>query len=343
MKGLLLLVVLLTCSSSLEAIEPNQGNLSGLAEAYGFVMGQNLSLDRISREYPALAREALLAKLAFERTFGDIHDQLNPKFIEFMGEERFREYRAQLEGQLNEMNGQQKITRAIAESFLEDVRKRAEGEIYSPTLEYLLAIRFGDNPVQEYARGFRQRFHTDGSGKSLGVVMNLQLPQSWQEQEGNRPHIVRKWKSDAGTGMELIMLQVRGTEGVSITRADVAEMMQPGEIEGLVPYGGALQDYGMVSVEGLPGYFMDFDLLMERAGMAIYQKLRQYTFFYHDRMVAVQCSAGALERDHELVETQFGKIKPLCAQVFNSVVLPEKYLKPEPERHGGEDVVMPSI
>ena len=40
MKGLLLLVVMLTCASPLEAIEPNQGNLSGLAEAYGFVLGQ---------------------------------------------------------------------------------------------------------------------------------------------------------------------------------------------------------------------------------------------------------------------------------------------------------------
>ena len=198
MKGLLLLVVMLTCASPLEAIEPNQGNLSGLAEAYGFVLGQKLSLERISLEYPDLAREALLAKLAFERTFGDIHGQLNPKFIEFMGEERFRDYRAQLEGQLKEMNRQQKITRGIAASFLDEVRKRAKGEIYSPTLEYLLTIRFEDNPVQEYAKGFRQRFYTDGSGKSLGVVMNLQLPKSWQEQEGNRPHIVRKWKSAAG-------------------------------------------------------------------------------------------------------------------------------------------------
>lgn len=343
MKGLLLLVVLLTCASQLEAIEPNQGNLSGLSEAYGFVLGQNLSLDRISREYPDLAREALLAKLAFERTFGDIHGQLNSKFIEFMGEEKFRDYRAQLAGQLKEMNRQQKITRAIAESFLEEVRKRSQGEIYSPTLEYLLAIRYGNNPVLEYANGFRQRFHTDGEGKSLGVVIQMQLPKSWQEQAGNRPHIVRKWKSEAGTGMELIMLQVRATQGVSITRADVAEMMQPGEIASLVPDGGSLKDYGMVSVEGLPGYFMDFDLLMERAGMAVYQKMRQYTFFYHDRMVAVQCSAGALESDHESVETQFEKIKPLCAQVFNSVVLPKEYLKPEPERHSGEGVVMPVI
>ena len=90
MKGFLLLVVLFTCASPLKAIEPDHGNLSGLSEAYGFVLGQNLSLDRIAGQYPDLAREVLLAKLAFERTFGDIHGQLNPKFIEFLGEETLR-------------------------------------------------------------------------------------------------------------------------------------------------------------------------------------------------------------------------------------------------------------
>lgn len=139
------------------------------------------------------------------------------------------------------------------------------------------------------------------------------------------------------------MLQVRGTEGVSVTRADVAEMMQSGEIEGLVPEGGALQDYGMASVEGMPGYFMDFDVLMERAGVAVYQKMRQYSFFYHERMIAVQCSAGALESDYESVEARFERMKPLCVQVFNSVVLPDKYLLSEPERRGNEGVLMPAI
>lgn len=344
MRTFLLLVWLLVCATPLKAIEVNQGNLPGLAEAYGFVLGQKLSLERIAREYPDLARDALLARLSFERTFGDIHGKLRPKMVAFMGEELFQQFLSDVTAQLEQINGQQEITREIADQFLEEVgSRRAKGDIYSPTLEYLLAIRFGDNPAQEYTKGFRQRYHTDGTGKSLGVILNLQLPKSWQELEGNRPHIVRKWKSEAGTGMELIMLQVRGTEGVSVTRADVAEMMQSGEIEGLIPEGGALLDYGMVSVEGLPGYFMDFDVLMERAGMAVYQKMRQYSFFYHDRMISVQCSAGALESDYESAEARFERVKPLCVQVFNSVVLPDKYLRPEPERRGNEGVLMPAI
>jgi hypothetical protein len=106
-------------------------------------------------------------------------------------------------------------------------------------------------------------------------------------------------------------------------------MMQPGEVADLVPDGGVLKDYGMVSMENLPGYFTDFSILQERAGMAIFQKLRQYTFFYADRMVSIQCSAVGLERQHEAVDKSFESVKPLCIQVFNSVVIPDKYLAPE--------------
>jgi hypothetical protein len=112
---------------------------------------------------------------------------------------------------------------------------------------------------------------------------------------------------------------------VHVTRADVAEMMLPGEIEYFVPDVSFLGDYGMVSMEDLPGYFVDFSLIQERAGMVIFQKMRQYTFFYGDKVVSVQCSAGALESNHEAADESFELLKPLCAQVFNSVVIPGKY------------------
>ncbi|WP_417539427.1 hypothetical protein [Marinobacter sp.] len=342
MRGLFLLIGLMICVSPIKAIEPSPRNASGLGEAYGFVLVQNLTLQRIADDYPDLAREALLAKLEFQRTFGDIHANLEPKLVEFLGEEVFKAFRAKLENQLMDMAQGEEIRRILAENFLEEVRNRARGDIYSPTLEYLLAVRFSENPVSEYSSGFRQTFQTDGSGKSRGLVLRIQLPKSWQEKEADRPHIVRKWQSEAGTGMELVILHVRETDGVHISRSDVAEMLQPGEVDALVPADGVLYDYGMVTIEGLPGYFIDFGQLAERAGTVMFQQMRQYVFFYKDRAVSVQCSVGALESDHELVEGRFARVKPLCAQIFNSVVLPELYLAPEKQRGKIESVMMPT-
>lgn len=338
-----LFVLALVFSANSSAIEINNSNASSIAEAYGFVIGQQLTLDRIAKRYPDLSREVLLARLSFQRTFGDIPAEVEPMLREAFGDENYQKFRAKIKDQLKRQLGAQNLNLQASKAFLGEVNTRAKGDIPEPILAYLLAIRFGDVPVKEYVKGFRQKYKTDGYGKSNGVVLHMQLPRSWQGLEGNRPHIVRKWKSEAGTGMELIMLQVRETDGVRVTRSDVAEMMQPGEIEDLVPEGGLLRDYGMVTIENLPGYFMDIELLMERAGIAIYQKMRQYSFFYHDRMVAVQCSAGAPESEHEVVGARFERMKPLCAQIFNSVVLPGEYEGMEPKNWPKEEVTMPAI
>ncbi|MBK1887820.1 MULTISPECIES: hypothetical protein [Marinobacter] len=190
-----LLIGLMICVSPIKAIEPSPRNASGLGEAYGFVLGQNLTLQRIADDYPDLAREALLAKLEFQRTFGDIHANLEPKLVEFLGEEVFKAFRAKLENQLMDMAQGEETRRILAENFLEEVRNRARGDIYSPT---------------------------------------------------------------------------------------------------------------------------------------------------KDRAVSVQCSVGALESDHELVEGRFARVKPLCAQIFNSVVIPELYLAPEKQRGKIESVMMPT-
>ncbi|PCM45938.1 hypothetical protein [Marinobacter sp. ANT_B65] len=330
-------------NASAHSIELNRGNQGGISEAYGFVFGQQMSLERISVLYPDLAREALLAQLSFERAFGDIPAKVELMLKEALGIVEYQNFRSAFEKTLTEQIHNEPLTREMAKNFLEEVRSRGEGNIHSPVLEFLLAIKFSEFPADEFAKGFRQKYRTDGSGKSRGVVLEMQVPRSWQTAEGYRPHIVQKWKSEAGTGMELIMLQVRETEGVYVSSSDVVEMMQSGEIESMVPSGGVLEDYGMVSVENLPGYFMDFGHLQERAGMVIYQKIRQYSFFYRDRMIAVHCSAGSLESEHESVELRFEKVKPLCVQVFNSVVLPDKYESVDPGNGAEEEKAMPAI
>lgn len=69
---------MLCFSLNAHSIELNRSNQSGISETYGFVVGQQMTLDRIARLYPDLAREALLARLAFERTFGDIPAKIEP-------------------------------------------------------------------------------------------------------------------------------------------------------------------------------------------------------------------------------------------------------------------------
>ena len=322
--GFVLIITLLAFSSA-SAIEINNRNSRSLGEVYGFVIAQDASLDAIVIKYPELARDVLLAGLDFERTFGDVESRLQSMFSSILGKEETAGLRLQLLAQNAQWLQDNPITKDIALVFLEEVRNRAKGEIHSPVLEYLLALRFSDNPAKELIEGFRQSFKTDGSGKSQGLVLNLQLPRSWKEKEASRPHIVRKWQSEGGTGPGLIMLMVRDSAGENPSRTDIAEWMLPGEIETLVPDGGVLRDHGLVMIENQPGYFMDFEMLNQRAGAVVFQIMRQYSVFYRGKMVSIHCAAGALESQHINVDEEFQRIKPLCQQVVNTLVIPELY------------------
>jgi len=173
------------------AIISNPTSVKGVWQAYGFVLGQEFYLSRIAKEFPELSGGVELARAQFGSTFPDIKAKLETQLKNAMGEKLFQETATNLRKKIQETLGRQQITGEIATNFLEQVKGRSKGEIESPVLEYLLAVQYTANPVGEFADGYRQRYQTDGSGKSQGIKLNLQPPPSWAAKEGERPHIVK--------------------------------------------------------------------------------------------------------------------------------------------------------
>ena len=177
-RWLLILLALTVFPIASFAINFNPTSVKGIAQAYGFVLGQEYSLSRIANECPELSGGVELARAQFGSTFPDIKTKLETQLKNAMGEKLFQETATNLRTKLRENLGHQQITREIAANFLEQVKNRSKGEIESPVLEYLLAVKYTANPVGEFADGHRQRYQTDGAGKSQGIKLNLQLPRS---------------------------------------------------------------------------------------------------------------------------------------------------------------------
>lgn len=139
----------------------------------------------------------------------------------------------------------QKITRELALQFLKQVEDRSKGEIPSPILEYLLVVKYASNPVGEFLDGFRQRYNTDGSGKSQGIKLKLQIPKSWAKKEAERPHIVQKWVSENVNGVETIMLGIRDAEGLDPSKSEIEELVCSGDVKDSVPEGVTYLESGV--------------------------------------------------------------------------------------------------
>jgi len=320
-----MLVLLAIFPATSFAINYNPSSVKGIAQAYGFVLGQEYSLSRIESEFPELAMGVVLARSQFGGTFPDIQTKLETQLKNAMGEKFFQETDASLRTQLRETIGRQKITSDIAANFLQQVKARSKGEIESPVLEYLLAVKYADNPVAEYLDGFRQRYQTDGAGKSQGIKLVLQLPQSWAAKEGERPHIVKKWQSENGTGLEMMHLDIRDGPGYNPTKKEMQDMVTSGEVRDFVPDGATYVDSGNFDLEGQTGYWLQMTMPVERAGVKMYQEALMYQLFFQGKAIGIMCQAGGPVNEKPKTIDAFKRIRPLCQQVLNSLVLTQAY------------------
>ena len=266
-----------------------------------------------------------LARVHLGSTFPDIKAKLETQLKQALGEKLFQETRATLQTKLKGTLDRQLITMEIAGNFLQQVKGRSKGEIESPVLEYLLAVKYTANPVGEYSDRFRQRYETDGTGKSQGIKVNLQLPRSWLRKDGERPHIVQKWESENGTGLETIHLDIRDGQGYNPTKKEMEEFVRSGEVKGAVPDGSSYIASGNFTLEKQNGYWIQMSTSLDRAGMKIYQNALMYQFFFRGKAIGIMCQAAGSENEKSKIDDAFKRIQPLCQQVLNSVVLPQAY------------------
>jgi len=314
-------------SGTLNAIELNynQTSIKGLARAYGFILGQEFSLSRIKKEYPELAPNILLVKSQFNSAFPNIKSKLKSQLIAAMGKKLFSQTDNELKKKLQTNRGTQVITKEIAQAFLQQIKERAEGNIESPVLEYLLSVKYLAFPANEFIEGHRQTFKTEGHKKAQDIKLVLQVPKSWKAKEGNRPHIVQKWVSANGTGLEMMLLDIRDAEGYTPSNKEIESFVSSGEVRDIVPSGAKYINSGLFSLEMRKGYWVEMAMPQERAGFKLYQHSVMYQLFFRGKAIGFICQAGRPTKDKAKADEAYNRIKALCQQVLNSIVLLQAY------------------
>lgn len=321
----LLLLAALCSPSQACALNFNTTAVKGLSEAYGFVVGQEHTLERIPKHYPDLTHLATLARARFASTFPEVKAQLEAELRGALGPANFEQLAKKTVETVRTTLNRQPLTPEAAAEFLDQVQARARGEIESPVLEYLLAVKYANNPAREYSDGFRQHFNTDGTEKARGIKLSLRLPRSWVARDGERPHIVKKWTTEGGTGRESLMLDIRDGEGYDPDRREIDRFLRSGDVTQAVPQGGVHIASGLFTVEGRPGYWIDMKLTQERAGVDVYQRMLMYQVFFRGRAIGIMCQTGGPPVNAAKVDESLSRFRPLCQQVVNSMVLHQAY------------------
>lgn len=296
-----------------------------LSQAYGYLKGQQFTLSRIKKEYPSLELEVTKCELEFSLAFKKASENITNQLKELFGSE-FDNYESEMMTQLKSLLSQQKITEDLAINFIEEVKQRAKGNIESPVLQPLLTYQFIDNPSKEFSSGFTTTYSTKGHTKSKNVEINAKFPNSWNQQEGDRPNVIQKFVSENGKGQEIILFMVKDLglpTDYKVTEEELSEFFVESKLKQMIPDGSEFISAKKITLDKQIGGQIIFKTTAERLDFTITMQAIHFITIYDGKMVFLQCMVSAEQGEN--LNDRFNLFLPLFRQVANSLVLMDQY------------------
>jgi hypothetical protein len=262
-----------------------------VSEAYGYITGQEYSLNLIKEEFPQFEMNILKAQLSFNSTFGKSKEGMKKYLAEYLGQNEFTDYEDKLISEIKKMISNQSLTEEIALNFISEVESRAKGNIASTVLETILSFQFFDIPQDELTSGFTTTFKTKGHLKSKNTDWQIKVPKSWKAEEADRPNIIQKFTSDYGSGNQSIMLMVKEMplpEGYKITKEEINVIFTEKEMKDMVPDGGKFISFTKMTLDNNIGGMMEYEQTMERLELIFKVRMVQFMFIRGNKMYFLQ-------------------------------------------------------
>jgi len=326
---LLLLVLLVSPFNAYAEIKISNALAKNIGQAYGFYLGQNYSLNEISKKYPSISGLAFVAEKEFSATFKASIEGMDALMTKYAKNE-WDKTKEQSFNQIASSINIDQISETQARQFVELVRERAKGNIESPVIETLLLFKSGyeKNPEREFLNGYKYKYSTNGVGKAKGVAFSIESPKTWVAKEGNRPNIVQKFVSENGRGLELLLVLIKEVPlqpGEKITEKDLSEILNPKDMQDFIPDGGVYLNSGKLSLENLPGFWVHFKMNMSRVRNTFGMETIMYAIFYKNKMIQIQGQVMTSINGEPAERGGLKKYEKLFDLMANSFVISNMY------------------
>lgn len=299
------------------------------SEAYGYILGFELTFEKIIIDFPELQREIFEAKYLFQSSFSNVKINSKSFLEESFDKNEFTEFEKEISTELKSSIETIKFNQKEVLDYLIEIKSQARGKITSPILENLLAFQYFNNPEKEFLAGFTKTFKTKDHIKSKNTDWSIKLPKSWLSVEADRPNIIKKFISDLGNGNESVMLTVKNLnlpDNYQLTKEDYDDFFNENSIKEMIPENGKYISYKNMSFDGIKGGMLEFEQTNERLDLKIKSYNINYIFIYKNKLYSISCSCGiVLKNLTNNLELNYEKFKPLFTLIANSIVINEQY------------------
>lgn len=306
---------------------PKKPKYLRVSEAYGFLIGQEQTLNIIKKKFPEFEFNVLKVQMDFNSTFGNSKAGMELYLTDYLGQNEFKEYEVKLIIELKKMQHNQVFTKDLSTNFIEEVQNRANGGLPSPILETLLSFQYLDRPEDELLFGFTKTFKTKGHPKCKNTDWQIKIPKSWKSEEADRPNIIQKFISDYGSGYHSIMLMVKDNplpKEYKASKEELNEFFNEKEMKSIIPVEAKFISFTKMTIDNNIGGMVQYEQKVDRLDYIIKIRTLQFMFLKGNKSYFLQCSVASEKTDADL-SLVMKKYLPLFKLVANTIVVNEQY------------------
>ena len=182
-----------------------------------------------------------------------------------------------------------------------------------------------EKSVKEFSSGQRNKFSSNGEGKSQGLKIHIKYPKSWTSKEGDRPHVLRKFVQSDNYALAIVVVQKAEKE---FSQAEINELMTTEGLQSSLPKGGLyISSNPNLKIDNLKAGSIEYSLITERVDKKLYTHVLQYVVIYKDYILTLQFSVAdinglnAVAQSKATVDKRYKIIYPLFWEMFNNLVI----------------------
>jgi hypothetical protein len=302
------------------------------AEAFGYCLAVEYSLNKIITDFPEQRIEVIRINSIYISTFGNVLSNSKLYFKETFGEEKALIIEKEISNPFikNLDNTTIALTKDDASMYLLQLEKQLKGNIKSPLIENLLSFQYQDAPNKEITSGYTNVYNTKGHIKAKNAEWQIKTPKSWRAKEGDGANIIQKFIYDCGNSSTMIMMMTNELqfEGINELLEDELnkvynEILVSDYAKNLMPAKGKLVSFDKMTIAGCPGAHLVFDVERESLGIKMKMRTFLYVFLNRNYMHFLQCSVGSTNIN-ENVEILSKKFISTFKLVANTIKVIEK-------------------
>lgn len=274
---------------------------------FGFIQGQKSTLSNIKEKFPKQSIEAEIAELEFNNNYGRSLSNINLEVRKLLGKQ-FQNYVLKLDKETDTYFNSNFISEKAAISFIEKVKNRAKGNIQDPYLSVL--IEYSNDSANKLSAGYNL-YEVKSYFNSRVIELKVKVPQNWIEIDGLQGSVLKKFKSNYGTGNEIL------TIGRISTQSKLKPLTSKWLLEFLPEGSKLISAYKSITIDNKDVGVLEYEESNSKIGSNHKRIITQYFLPHQNDLFLIHCATyGKINED---LSIKIKKLKPIYWSVLESI------------------------